>query len=213
MGGFRLLARDAATVTWQDLGRGDPVRTANIGSATLVVPGECVIGRMVPIEAGMMFESAPLVVPEDLAVGVALDPVSWLDALRATPGGTTSPELIPAGDGAGLLSDVPVRVWLPAVCEAGGLTDLASVPTPEQLATATLTVARAALGGSWRPEAEDLDPWPCLAAALLTQPIAEALLRTVVAADREVLGRLGELLAEPAASWCRRLADPLPEAA
>ena len=134
MGGYRLLTQDAATVTWQDLGAGEPILTANIGSAALVVPGECVIGRMVPIEAGAMFESAPLLVPEDVAIRVALDPSCWLDAFRATPGGTTSPEITPVGDRAGLLSDVPVPVWFPAVCVAGGLTDVASIPMPEQLA-------------------------------------------------------------------------------
>jgi hypothetical protein len=78
MGGYRLLTQDAATVTWQDLGAGEPILTANIGSAALVVPGECVIGRMVPIEAGAMFESAPLLVPEDVAIRVrSIPPAGW----------------------------------------------------------------------------------------------------------------------------------------
>jgi hypothetical protein len=213
LGGYRLLAQDAATVTWLDLAGREPVLTANIGSAAMVLPGECVIGRMVPIEAGVMFESAPLLVPEDVAAQVALHPSCWLDALRATPGGTTSPDITPVGDSAGLLSDVPVPVWFSAVRVAGGLTDVASAPTPEQLAKASLTLAHAAVGRSWRTEGDEVDTWPCLAAALLTQPIAEALVETVVAADRDVLLRLGELLAEPAASWCRKLADGLTEAA
>jgi hypothetical protein len=108
---------------------------------------------------------------------------------------------------------VPVPVWFPAVRVAGGLTDVASTPTPEQLAKASLTLAHAAVDGSWRTEGDEVDTWPCLAAALLTQPIAEALLDTIAPADRDVLVRLGDLLAEPAASWCRKLADALPEAA
>lgn len=206
MGGFRLLAREAATVTWQNLALGEPVPTANIGAAALVLPGDCVVGRMVPVEAGAMFESAPLIVPEDVAHRVALAPTTWLEALRSIPGGTASPEVVQAGDGTGLLSDVPTPVWFLAVSDAGGLTDLASVPTPDQLATATLVLARTLVGGSGRIENDELDRWSCLAAALVSPTIAEALVRTVVGADRGVLARLGALLAEPAASWCRELA-------
>ena len=160
-----------------------------------------------------MLESAPLGVPEELALGVARDPASWFDALRATPGGTTSPEIIAAGDSTGLLNDVPTPVWLLALSEAGGLTDSASTPTPEGLATATLTLARAALGGEWQVKDDEIDPWSCLAAALLSPTIAEAMASTVAPVDREVLARLGALLAEPAAAWCRELADSLTEVA
>lgn len=44
--------------------------------------GEWVIGRLVPIEAGWMFESAPLPVPEDVAGGVAAEPDRWVEILR-----------------------------------------------------------------------------------------------------------------------------------
>jgi hypothetical protein len=207
MGGFRLLEREAGTVAWHDLALGEPVPTANIGAATLVVPGDCVIGRMVSIEAGAMFESAPLIVPEDVALRVARAPGSWIDALRAIPGGTASPGVHRAGDTSGLLSDVPTPVWLLALSEAGGLTDLASDPTPDDLAKATFTLARAVLGGSWRVEDDEIDPWSCLAAALVSPALAEAVAGTVTPADRDVLAGLGELLAEPAASWCRELAE------
>ena len=213
MGGFRLLKREPGTVVWQDLALGDPVPTANIGSANLVVPGDCVIGRMVPIEAGAMFETAPLFVPEDVAVQVAREPGSWIDALRSTPGGTANPGVLAAGDCSGLLSDVPTAVWMLALSEAGGLPDLAPDPTTDDLAKATLTLAHAAVGCSWRVADDEIDPWSCLAAALVSPALAEALAETVVSADRDVLARLGELLAEPAASWCRQLAEPPTEAA
>jgi hypothetical protein len=206
MGGFRLLERAAGTIAWQDLALGEPVSTANIGTATLVVPGDCVIGRMVPIEAGAMFESAPLIVPEDVAFRVARDMASWIDALRSIPGGTASPGILRAGDTSGLLSDVPTPVWLLALSEAGGLTDVAAAPTPDQLAKATLTLAHAAVGGSWQLEDDEIEPWSCLAAALVSPALAGAMVGTVTSADRDVLAWLGELLAEPAASWCRELA-------
>ena len=117
MGGFRLLGSQSATVTWEDLAVGEPVVTPNIGSAVLVEPGECVIGRLVPIEGGAMFEGVPLVVPEAVAVRVARDPASWIDALRSTSEGTAGREVEAAGDTSGLLSDVPMSVWMYAVCD------------------------------------------------------------------------------------------------
>jgi hypothetical protein len=48
---------------------------------------------------------------------------------------------------------------------------------------------------------------------VLSPSVAAALAETVGPADREVLVRLGERLAEPAASWCNELADSLSDAA
>jgi hypothetical protein len=206
MGGFRLVGTDAATITWRDLAVDELVLTANIGSACLAAPGECVIGRLVPIEDGVMFESAPLVVPEAVALRVALDPSSWLEALRELPGGTTGPDVAAAGDVAGLLCDVPMIVWVQAVCEVDGLLRRTPEPTSEELAQAIVRLARVFLDPSTSVEDDELDPWPCLAAALLTPSIASALVDTLAPADRELLGRLGELVSEPAASWCRLLA-------
>jgi hypothetical protein len=213
MGGFRLLASNSATVTWVDLTIGEQVVTPNIGSATLVEPGECVIGRLVPIEGGAMFEGAPLVVPEAVAVRVAGDPESWLDALRSTSEGTAGPEVAAAGDTSGFLNDVPMGVWMYAVCDGGGLADATSAPSSVQLAKASLKLARAALERSGEPDEDELDPWSCLAAAVLSPSIAAALAETVGPADREVLVQLGERLAEPAGSWCNELANALTQVA
>ena len=213
MGGFRLLGSQSATVTWEDLAVGEPVVTPNIGSAVLVEPGECVIGRLVPIEGGAMFEGVPLVVPEAVAVRVARDPASWIDALRSTSEGTAGPEVEAAGDTSGFLSDVPMSVWMYAVCDGGGLADATSAPSSVQLAKASLNLARAALERSGQPDEDELDPWGCLSAAVLSPSVAVALAETVGPADREVLVRLGESLAEPAASWCNELADSLTQVA
>lgn len=213
MGGFRLLGSQSATVTWEDLAVGEPVVTPNIGGACLVEPGECVIGRLVPIEGGAMFEGAPLVVPEAVAVRVALDPPSWIDALRSTPESTAGPDIAAAGDTCGFLNDVPMAVWMYAVCENGGLADLTSAPSSVQLAKASLDLARAALEGSRQPDEDELDPWGCLSAAVLCPSVAAALAETIGPADREVFARLAEVLAEPAASWCNELASSLSDAA
>ena len=214
MGGSRLVGTDTSTVTWRDLAREEPVVTANIGSATLVVTGECAIGRLVPTDAGMMFESAPLVAPEALARRVALDPSSWFDAMRSAPEPARGADPFSPAHGSGLLSDVPGAVWMLALSEGGGLDQRNSPPTPEELAKASLDLARTELDRLGLPRDEDdIDPWACLAAALLCPALAGPLADIVRPADREVLLRLGELLAEPAASWCRVLAESLTQAA
>ena len=82
MGGYRLLSRDPGLLAWEGLADGAVLETANIGSAASLPPGGCVIGRMVPIETGVMFEAAPLPVPEAVARHVAREPERWIDALR-----------------------------------------------------------------------------------------------------------------------------------
>ena len=213
MGGYRYLGSQPATVTWENLAVGEPVVTPNIGSAVLVEPGECVIGRLVPIEGGAMFEGVPLVVPEAIAVRVARDPDSWIDALRPASEGTAGRRVEAAGDTSGLLSDVPMSIWMYAVCQNGGLADRTSALSPVRLAKASLDLARTALGRSGQPDEDVLDPWACLSAAVLSPGVAAALVETVGPADRDVLARLGEVLAEPAASWCNEIADSLSDAA
>ncbi|MCW2766979.1 MAG: hypothetical protein JWO11_2938 [Nocardioides sp.] len=211
MGGYRLLARDAGTVSWQDLRTRETVRTANIGSAALVMPGECVIGRLVPVEDGVMFESAPLVIAETVAHAVALDPPSWVDTLRSR-GGT---DAIKSGNVHGLLTDVPTGIWMLVLCDAAGFTD-ESMPTAEQRASAVLSVARLMLDGAGSApfdEIDAVDPWACIGAAMLAPGLLVTLADQGRPADRDVLARLGELLAEPAASVCRVLADALGDAA
>ena len=53
------------------------------------------------------------------------------------------------------------------------------------------------------------DPWACLSASLLDPIPMKALVGrhgSLAPRDREVLAELGEVLAEPAAAWCRVLA-------
>ncbi|MCW2794892.1 MAG: hypothetical protein JWM79_389, partial [Nocardioides sp.] len=162
MGGYRLLARDARTVTWHDLADDETVRTPNIGTAALVIPGECVIGRLVPIEGGSMFECAPLVVPDALTREVALDPPGWVDALRSAP----RQDLATSGDVHGLLTDLPVEISTFALWDAAGLTPL-STPTEAQHASAVLTVARSLLDGAGPTSYDEegaVDLWACLGA-------------------------------------------------
>ena len=64
---YRLLGSTSLVVTWEHLGSGRVVETANLGAAAILAPGDHVIGRLVPIEDGEMFETAPLEVPPAVA--------------------------------------------------------------------------------------------------------------------------------------------------
>ena len=66
MGGFEFIEPTPSTTSWLDLASGE-FSTPNIGSAVLLQPGDRVIGRLVPVEAGSMFESRPLGVPATVA--------------------------------------------------------------------------------------------------------------------------------------------------
>ena len=83
MGGFRFVGETPLALTFLDLATGREVTALNIGSATLLEEGDCAIGRLVPIEGGAMFESAPLYVPDAVAQQVAEDPADWVAALAA----------------------------------------------------------------------------------------------------------------------------------
>ncbi|MBB6627158.1 hypothetical protein H5V45_07470 [Nocardioides sp. KIGAM211] len=236
MGGYRLLETSTFGDLWIDLGDREVRVTPNIGSSSLVVPGECVVGRLVPTYGGTMFEAAPLFVPDDVARAVAADPAGWYDALRAVPDGTDSPTCRPAGDLQGLVSDVPSAVL------GAWLADVAEVPArerdvPHVLARGALDLAHQLLdpvAELWddastegeRQEAVDdlmrrareaegdlIDPWSVIGALLLSPDAVRGMATAMLPSDVPLLERLGELLAEPAAEWCRVLAEELPEAA
>ncbi len=181
LGGYRYLGCDPGTATWRDLADDSELVSANIGSAAMLRPGDCALGRMVPVEGGTMFEAPPLPVPEAVARAVCAEPRAWVEALRAGPPGLSAAGAQPCS---GLLSDVP-----DAVLEHAG----AEERTPA-----------------------GVDPWCRLFAALVDpRHVQELACRkaSLDRAQREALAVLGEVLAEPAAAWCRLLADRPAEAA
>lgn len=78
LGGYRLLDDGR----WQDLGSGEELELLDLGARSYVRSDDCVLGRVVPIASGAMFETAPLTVPESVAVEVTRNRAGWLDALR-----------------------------------------------------------------------------------------------------------------------------------
>jgi hypothetical protein len=207
MTALRLIESAPRTTTWQSLATGDELALANIGSAALVVPGEHVLGRLVPIEGGVMLEATPLVVPERTARRVADDPASWMQAVAAA-----RDDIQTGGFEHGVVDDVRQLVWHVALCDPSE-----PVPAPDELAghlaRRTLALARVCLDemSTWHPD--DMDPWACLRAALLDFSVVLQLPTAATGVDAEAFDRLAQLVAPPADVVCRDLARELREAA
>ena len=205
MGGYRFVGGDATKVSWEDLADGEALRTANIGSAVSLQPGDCVLGRIVPIEGGVMFEMPPLPVPEPVALRVSHHPQGWIEALRAEPPGLS---VAGAGPCSGLLSDVPddlVRQTL----SWGRAVSLRTFRDEATYARHVVELGRRLLAGGDDQHPQDHDRWPRVAAVLVDPMALQSLScrqHALAAGDREVLATLAGRLAEPAASWCRVLA-------
>jgi hypothetical protein len=213
MGGYRFEGSTPDVSTWLDLVTGQQHTTPNIGSALFVLPGEHVIGRLVPINGGELFETQPLLVPELVAGRVAERPAEWLEILRAARTEPGEVQIVTHGrHHHSLLSDVPSLVWQMGL--VGDLPPCDGVDEGADLARFLLSAAahelRAGLGQ--RPAGE-VDVWPCLGAAILDPNVVRALPDAVRPRDRGSLVQLGELLAEPAATLCRGAAQELFDAA
>jgi hypothetical protein len=207
MTALRLVERAADTVTWEYVGTGLRVELPNIGSAAMVVPGEHVLGRLVPVESGVMLESRPLVVPERTARQVADDPGSWMGAVAEARG-----EIVTSGFVDGIVSDVRQVIWQLALLGP-------AKPTPAAhdfdatLARGALALARECLEGAreWGPDA--VDPWACLRAAVLHRGVVGELLSVAHPSDAAIFEELSHRLAAPADFVCQGLAAHLPKSA
>lgn len=184
--GLRLEEVTPLELVWSDLGTGERVETVNLGAASLVDDGECVIGRIVPIEEGLMFESAPLPVPDDVAQEVADDPSGWVDVLRRAcrrpSGGDEQPIRTSGLHDFRLLTDVPEALWSSVLATHPSLADAV--------------------------EHLGVDALPCLG-AWLVQPETRDLLLDSDEPDRtrQACASLAEIVPEPAASVLRCVAE------
>ncbi|WP_183100266.1 hypothetical protein [Nocardioides pelophilus] len=206
MGGFRYLARTPGVTTWADLASGDRIETPNIGSAAMLIEGEHVIGRMVPIEGGRMFETLPLHVSETVARAVADEPANWIEVLREAS--ERGEGLETGGFRFGFLSDV--RLEISALTLYG---DLESLDRYETRAEQFLDAVRRAFRDQPTDDPEVIDVWACIAAELLNWNLFVALTESVRPDHADLYVRLGQILAEPAARFCRDLADEAQAAA
>jgi hypothetical protein len=201
MRGVRLLGREPRHLHWEDPATGEQLTTINIGAGLLVDDGACVIGRIVPIDGGLMFETAPLRVPEEVAYAVADEPERWIDALR---------------DASGRPDHEPGEIWTHrGLRDYGVLTDI-----PYGLVDLAMD---AGLHAFRHPdeETDDLDElfdhpadYPaCLAAWLVRPATINALRGGAPLEGLAALGGFAEFVHEPAASLIRDLVDHHQEAA
>jgi hypothetical protein len=211
MRALRFVGRAPTVLHWVDLATDEAVVVPNLGAAALVLPGECVLGRLVPSQLGDMFEGIPLLVLENVATEVARDPAAWVEVLRRR--GPSEPCAHAVVRGTHLVSDVPPTAWQLAVV------DYAGVPigdeTPEALVDAVLATVRAAMTGRLEEDVDDegLDPWPCLAAAILHPLVLDRLGGSFGPDDGPGLLDLASRLVGPAADVCRELARPVRDVA
>jgi hypothetical protein len=203
MTALRLLERRAGTIIWEGVETGDTAALPNIGSAAMVIPGEHVIGRLVPVEDGVMLEGTPLVVPERVARQVADDPASWIDSIAEA-----GDDIVTGGFEIGVVDDVRRLAWLYALCDPSE-----PVPGADELdgylAQKVLALAWACLDGSSPWEPDDVDPWACLRAAVLDLGVIRHLVSLGERGDAEAFDRLSQLLAPPADIVCRELVREL----
>jgi hypothetical protein len=209
MGGYRRLDETPREISWEGLATGARRDVPNLGAAVAVKRGECVIGRVVPIQGGSMFETAPLVVPEEVARRVASEPADWVETLtaacradRRSQGIHTGPFDFP------LLTDVADAAWR---SEARQKARWLSPDLPGFLVDAA-SVCRSGIA-TFASGASPASRWPCLAAAFVQPGLSDVLAPLLGPDDEERLFDLAERLPEPAAGVVFELAMDCREAA
>jgi hypothetical protein len=205
MGGFEFIEANPLSISWLDLAEREELSTPNIGSAVLFLPGDRVIGRLVPTEGGRMFESRPLGVPAGVAQDVAEAPARWSELLGAARPGGAQRMLRDVRPRESLVTDVLRGVWQLVVPTLGLPQETAARAV---LDSVDRVLASPVGAGPGRP-----DPWACLCAALLEPYIWTVLPAVVQLSDRDLLHALSRVIAEPAAAICRQAVEQLFDAA
>jgi hypothetical protein len=212
---LRFLGRSARTLHFADVASGESVDVLDLGSAAMLLPQECLLGRIVPTQEGAIFEGVPLRIPDDIALDAAADPSYWVDALRRGAR-TERPEedrVAPAIVGrSDLLTDVPAIVWQVAVLQHAGHLGERGLGSRD-LVAAAIGVVRAVIADELEVSDDLVDPWSCIGAALVHPTVVVGLDGAFAPEDAPGLLALAERLVGPAAEICRDLADAVPGAA
>jgi len=219
MRAFRLDDASRQWLTLRDLATGDVVTALNLGAACLLADQDCVIGRLVPIAEGAMFESAPLPVPDWVAQQVADDPDEWVAAVAAAcraPSTTGAPGLTTTMPQFDLVSDVPRFLQVALALEAAQRDGLGTPPDPpsyDVVAAAGVAFVRAALEDRQAANDGGGRESAVLATWLLEPAVFMDVASGLTPEDAGDLLRLADRLAGPAASLCHELAQKLDAAA
>jgi hypothetical protein len=202
---YRLVERGPSSITWQRERDGALLRTPNAGCASMLWPGDPVLGRVVPTEDQQIFESAPLPVTDAVATRVAADPDSWLTALGEWDLYCEVVPLTRPREHAGLLVELSPRIWQNVVCDQP---DTFALPcfSPGELAQGALSLGGFMLDEFEPPDFPHLDTWACIAAAFVEPAVVGHLVAHADAGERALLERLAGHLSEPADAVCLRVA-------
>ena len=213
MGGFRFEGEGDGRSRITDLGSGAEIDVLDLGCAGQLEPGDCAIGRVVPIdtEPGLMFESAPLPVDAALAARVAADPDRWLKELTDAYEAGRLPPLYSWREQHPLLTYVPIWLWRYAIDDDAGLMHALEQGPPwsGDVVGDAVFVCREMLGFWDRVPPEGR---PCLAqlfgAAVLHPGVMAALRESVTSARREQAFReVAAHLVDPMRGRVLELAD------
>ena len=210
---YRLIDRRPARLTWMRERDDELLTTPNTGCAAMLWPGDPVLGRLVPTEGGQVFESAPLLVTDEVAHRVAAAPETWLEVLRDWEEYALAVPLTRPTEHDGLIVELPPIIWTNVVCDQPD-TYLLRDFAPHELARAAVDLGRFLLEEFVPPDFCHLDTWACLAAAFVEPDVVRELTRLSGADVLDLFTRLADVFAEPAATVCRQLATGnLPRAA
>jgi hypothetical protein len=211
MGGFVYLGATAGVADWIDLATDQSFTLPDIGSGSMLRPGLAAIGRLVPVDGGSMFESAPQEAPIEVARAVALDPAAWLEVVRDAGDEFRDGEIVSHVEDFAMGTDVARAQWLCWLSEWRPARASALQVDEQLLGRAVLDRAARELPLTTHrflpdderydeDEQEGWEPWACLGAALLEPDVLPSLPAVVTAADLAVLDQLQDRVAEPVRS-------------
>ena len=216
LSGFQLLEETPRTLHWFDLRERAEVETPNIGSATLLEPGDCAVARLQPVREEWIFDCTPLYVPQRVAQQVADDPADWVTALAGADQAVAGEDrgLRTNGHDFGLLTDVPRLIQHLVLVDVEQKVFDRPVDDPAlEVLPLQVGLMRAAMDGLLEDDVLAFDPWPTVGAAVLQPPVLAALFAPSRPGDPTRLRQLAPRLAYPAATVCRDVARELEAAA
>ena len=204
-------------LSWLDLTTDEILQTPNIGSASGLRPGECVLGRVAPTTSGPLLDSLPLRVPRRVADEVAGAPADWPNAVRRGRERSSSEHvsISTAVDEFAIADDVPVAVRSAVLESAYTSTGRSapSQPSVDDREVAIQALIKAALDGTIGDLDCPLSPWPTLGVVLLEPAGLGPVLRDWRHEDMPRYRALSRRISEPAASVCRMLGGASDQAA
>lgn len=210
MGGYRLESDVGGSLQLTDLASGERVDVLDLGLAFQHLPGQHLLGRLVPTVAGpgLMFEWRPLPVDAVTADLVARDPEGWVDIVAKRARSEDLPSMFSLlDDDYDLVTDLPAFPWM-ALLEPSDVDRLPHVDGVISQDDVALLVLARLLGG-----AGTVGPQIAVARhiiwSLLLQPGMDATVREEFTGPEYARAWriLAGVVSEPVRGRCRRYAE------